>query len=152
MSDFLEGYGVADARRGRIIKRLILSVLGATAIGIILYFQFRNFGEERQASRFLSLLKKQDYQAAYRLWGCTPETPCRDYAYEKFLEDWGPKSPHADLSNLKVERTRSCDGGIIQILDFGKGDKVNLYVQRKDHVIGFAPWEFCNPRWQAPQP
>lgn len=150
MSDFLEGYGVADARRGRMIKRILLSVIGLAILGTALYFQFRNFREESQARLFFSLLKKQDYQAAYRLWGCTPETPCRDYAFDRFLEDWGPKSPHADLSNLKVEKTRSCDAGIIQILDFGKGEKVNLYVERKDRIIGFAPWEYCNPRWQAP--
>lgn len=150
MSEFLEGYGVADARRGRVIKWIILSLIAAAVLGTILYFQFRNFGEERQASLFFKLLKKQDYQAAYRLWGCTPETPCRDYAFEKFLEDWGPKSPHADLSSVKVEKTRSCPAGIIQIVDFGKGEKVNLYVQRKDRTIGFAPWEYCNPRWQAP--
>lgn len=150
MSEFLEGYGVADARRGRIIKRIVLSIVGLAILTTILYFQFRNFREEHQASLFFSDLKKGDYQSAYRLWGCTPESPCRDYAFDKFMEDWGPKSPHADLSAMKVEKTRSCDAGIIQIVDFGKGDKVNLYIQRKDRVIGFAPWEFCNPRWQAP--
>jgi hypothetical protein len=150
MADFLDGYGVADARREKRVKTIIWSLVGIAVLSVILYYQFRNFREERQSSLFLELLKKRDYQAAYALWGCTPETPCRDYALDKFLEDWGPKSPHADLSALKITKTRSCESGIIQILDFGKGETVNLLVQRKDKTIGFSPWEYCNPRWQAP--
>ena len=148
--DYLQAYGVTDARRERKIKLIAITLVVALIAGVVLYYQLRNFSEERQSSRFFDLLKKKDYAAAYRLWGCTPETPCRDYAYDKFLEDWGPQSPHADLSSLKVAKTRSCETGIIQILDFGKGETVNLYVQRKDKTLSFAPWEYCNPRWQAP--
>lgn len=150
MAGYLEGYGVDEARRGRLIKRIILSVIGVAILGTVLYFQFRNFAEERQVKRFRELLQSQDYQTAYSLWGCTAETPCRDYSYERFLEDWGSKSPHADVSAVKVEKTRSCDAGIIQIWDFGKDEKVFLYVKRTDKTLSFAPFEFCNPRFQAP--
>jgi hypothetical protein len=151
MSDFLEGYGVTDARREHRVKTIVWTVVGLIVVGIAGYLWLRNFREEHQAKLFFDLLRKQDYQAAYRLWGCTPETPCRDYAFDKFMEDWGPKSPHTGFDTMKVSKTRSCAAGIIQILDFGGGETVNLYVQRKDLVLSFSPWEFCNPRWQAPK-
>lgn len=152
MSDFLTGYGAADARRERFLKWLIGGLVALALIGAVSYYFLRDFRQERQAKLFFELLGKKDYQAAYRLWGCTPETPCRDYSFEKFNEDWGPKSPHADLSGLKVFKTRSCDGGVIRIVDISTDDRVMLFVDRTTLAISFAPWEFCNPRWQAPTP
>jgi hypothetical protein len=115
-----------------------------------LYFMLRNYEEEKQAKLFLGHLRNAHYEQAYRVWGCTEAKPCRDYSYEKFLEDWGPKSPHADLSRLEVTRTRSCSHGIIQTLRFGEKNEVLLWVDRSDLSLGFAPWPTCDPRIPAP--
>lgn len=150
MAGFLDSYGVGDARREKVVKWSAIAVVAVAAVASIFYFSFRNFSEKRQIERFVQLLRQKDYQAAYRLWGCSPETPCRDYPMEEFMKDWGPNSPHADMSALKIARMRSCSTGIIQTLDFGKGEEVNLWVERKDHSIGFAPWPICAPRMKAP--
>lgn len=150
MTGFLDDdYGVADARREKVIKRILVAAAIVIIAGLALFFGFRNFREKRQVERFVEFLRQNDYPAAYRLWGCTPERPCRDYPIEEFMKDWGPASPHADVSNVKITRTRSCSTGIIQTLDFGRGEEVNLWVERKDRMIGFAPWPVCSPKMKA---
>jgi hypothetical protein len=150
MAGFLDQYGVSDAKRERVWKRLLGAALLITVLGTVGYFIFRDWSEKAQAKKFFTLLEQKKYDDAYRLWGCDPAKPCRDYDMARFLEDWGPKSTHADPGKMKITATKSCKGGIIQILQYGEGDEVLLYVDRKDLVISFAPWPVCNPRWQAP--
>lgn len=152
MTGFLDSYGAGEERREKIVKRIVLGGLVALAIAVTLYFVFRNWGEYRQARMFLDLLKKQDYQSAYRLWGCTPATPCRDYRFERFMEDWGPQSPHGNTAAARIAKTRSCAGGVIYTLEYGKDDSLLLWVGREDKVLGYAPWPSCNPRMPAPGP
>lgn len=149
MSGFLDEYGVSDERREKVTKRVVLALVVLLVAAGSAYFYFRNWREERQARQFVELLRARDYPAAYALWGCSPEHPCRDYPIEEFLKDWGPQSPHANLSALRLTRTRSCSGGIIRTLDFGGGEIVNLWIERRDRTIGFAPWEVCAPRMQV---
>ncbi len=152
MAGYLDNYGVVDAKREKIRKKIVYTVLGLLVASTALYFTFRNYREEKQLSIFYDLLRQQKYQAAYEMWGCTDKTPCRDYSFTRFQEDWGPKSKHADLATMKVVKTKSCDSGIIQIVTFGGKDDVNLWVERKDRLIGFAPWPVCNPRLPGPPP
>jgi hypothetical protein len=149
LAGFLEGYGASDARREKIIKRTAIVVIIAAILGISGYFYFRDWREQRQAQKFFTLLRQEDYQAAYRLWGCDPSRPCRDYSMDSFLEDWGPKSPHK-LQDLKLGGKKSCPGGIIQSVQFGADDELNLWVNRGDLTLSFAPWPVCNPRWTPP--
>ncbi|HRJ19031.1 MAG TPA: hypothetical protein PLF84_08305 [Bryobacteraceae bacterium] len=152
MADFLNGYGEADAKRERVLKRIVLSLLALAVVGLLGWWISRDFSEKQQIRRFISLIGDKDYQSAYRLWGCDPAAPCRDYSFEKFLEDWGPKGVYTRQKPLKLADKRSCEGGIIQYVVYGDAeeDVVHLYVQRSDLTLGFAPWPVCNPRWQAP--
>jgi hypothetical protein len=91
MSGFLDpGYGVIEARRAKRIKLIAVSSISILIVASVLFFTFRNWRQERAVKQFLSLLKQQNYQDAYKLWGCTQETPCKYYPPEKFNEDWGP--------------------------------------------------------------
>ncbi len=146
MSGYLAEYGVKEARRERIIKRALLVVTLAAVVGGALYLQFRNYREKRQVKTFLTALEQHDYRRAYALWGCTDQKPCPDYSYQKFLDDWGPESDHADIKKVRITKTHSCEGGIIQILSFGGDEEVWLWVDRSDKTIGYSPWPMCNPR------
>lgn len=152
MSDFLQGYGETDARRERVFKRIILAAVALSVLAAAGWWFSRDFTEKQQISRFVQLLEKKDYGAAYRLWGCDPGDPCRDYSLDKFMGDWGPKGVYTRNQPLKLAEKRSCEGGIIQYIEYGKteDDVVHIYVQRSDLTLGFAPWPVCNPRWQAP--
>ncbi|MBI4877363.1 MAG: hypothetical protein HY822_22275 [Acidobacteria bacterium] len=153
MSGYLDSYGAGQERREKIVRRLLLGALAAAILAATLYFFFRNWREDRQLRAFLELVRKQDYPAAYQLWGCTQAAPCRDYRFEKFLEDWGPKNPRGAIAAARIAKTRSCDTGVIYTLEYGKNeDPLLLWVERKDRVLGYAPWPSCNPRMQAPGP
>ena len=142
MSGFLDdAYGATDARRERNVKRIVLGTLGAIVLAVLLYFWFRDYREEHQVRTFLSALSKSDYKSAYALWGCTDATPCRDYQYDKFLEDWGASSPHANASQARVTYTIGCDAGLLAELQFPEQKPVLLWVERNNDVLGFFPWK-----------
>jgi hypothetical protein len=146
MAGYLEKYGAGEEQREKLIKRVALLVAVVLIVGGVAYFLLRNYRETRQVKLFFELLGKKDYAAAYQLWGCTQTAPCRNYNLDKFMEDWGPRSPHASLSALKITKTRGCDTGVIFETNFGQGEPVYLWVDRATRNLGFAPWPVCNPR------
>ena len=150
MAGYLEAYGAGVDRRLKIYRWAALAAVAVLIVAVILYFQFRDYPEQKKIQGFLNSLQSQDYKAAYSYWGCSESHPCRQYSFEKFLEDWGPKSPHANARQAKLATKKSCTNGVIQFIEFPGQDDVQLWVERKDKVIGFAPWPVCNPRMQAP--
>jgi hypothetical protein len=152
MAEFLEGYGVADARRSRIFWRVALAAVLAVVIGLALYFALRTYPARRKVNEFLVDLRQKDYPAAYRLWGCAvPSSPCRDYTFEKFMEDWGPLGPRPGAASGAIARTRYCGPGVVVTLQYGQGSQVHLWYERKDSTIGSAPWPVCAPQPKAYQ-
>jgi hypothetical protein len=137
---FLEGYGLRDARREKYFKLGALAVVVALIVGPFLYLWLRDRTEKQKVQLFLELLRNRDYKAAYVLWGCTEEKPCRDYDFSKFMEDWGPGSPQANVASAKVNRTKHCDTGIVEFVAFPDQHEVKLWVERQNKTIGFAPW------------
>jgi hypothetical protein len=144
MADYLAGYGVEEAKRERMWKRSALIALATLVICLAGFFILRNHRQKAQIKTFLADLSRQDYRGAYQLWGCVPKSPCSDYTFDKFMEDWGPKGGH-NFSAVAIEKVRSCSSGVIFILNFGKNDEVDLWVDRTQRNIGFAPWPVCNP-------
>ena len=145
MPGYLDQYGAGEEERERIIRRVIVSVLAVTLAGSVLYFFFKNYKQESQAKVFFRELKQHNYQAAYRVWGCTETTPCRDYPYATFMEDWGPGSLRADVSSYHIRKSRACGSGVILTVDFGKNQEEKLWVEKQDLTIGFSPWPGCPP-------
>lgn len=174
MSDFLSGYGVEQERRERVIKRVVLALVIVLVAGGGAYLALRTYPARKQVNQFLECLRRQDYQSAYRMWGCTETSPCRDYTFEKFMEDWGPKSPHANAQAARIrsmnarscgpgvlytlgtiaahalgERGCDCGTGVIHTVTFPGGEEVALWYERKDKTLGFAPWPACLPKLKA---
>jgi len=61
MPGFLDTYGVADHRRGRLITRIVLSVLAIAAMGSASYLYFRTWSQEQTLKHFFAALDKQDW-------------------------------------------------------------------------------------------
>ncbi len=104
MGSYLDAYasaGQQSERRGRIVKRVAVTVLTAAVIVTAAYFGLRTWNQEHVVNQFLEDLKRKDYQSAYKLWGCTPETPCKDYPSDKFNEDWGSGQPVFECGDYK---------------------------------------------------
>ena len=141
MAGYLDEYGVTDARRERLRKRVIISGLLAVILGISAFFYFRNWGEERAVGRFVDLLQQQKYQEAYQFWQ-TPES-AKFYPPEKFAEDWGPSGAYKNIAALKVRGVDSCDAGVVFDVAYPGSDDFGLWVERKTKIISFAPWPRC---------
>jgi hypothetical protein len=142
MAGYLDAYGVSDQRRERLVKRIAIGTVSVVVIVAVLYFSLRTHNEERVVSQFLELLEHQQYQDAYKLWGC-PEN-CKFYAPDKFLEDWGPKSPYTQPSAFKIEHVDVCDDGVVFDLSYPKSsDDVGLWVNRATKFISFSPEPRC---------
>jgi hypothetical protein len=149
MSRYLETYGAREERREKFVKRLGLLLALLLLFGSTVYLLLRNYRETQQVKLFLELLRKQEFAAAYKLWGCTKSSPCSDYSMDRFLEDWGPKSTHADSSMSKITKTRGCATGVTVEAEFDKGPREYLWVDRQSRRIGFAPYApylVCNPK------
>jgi hypothetical protein len=149
MASYLDAYAAAgeqSARRALLVKRIIVSVLVAAVVVTIAYFALRTRSQERVVAQFLEDLQRKDYQTAYRLWGYTPETPSKDYPFDKFNEDWGPASPYANAAALKIEHVDFCDTGVVFNVTYPRQDTIGLWVDRSTNVIGFAPWIRCPGR------
>jgi hypothetical protein len=153
MADFLdESYGVEEARRGRLIKRVVLGVLIVAVVGTTGYFALRTHGQERVVDNFLKALRRQDYQGAYKMWGCTQDTPCKYYPPDKFAQDWGPSSSYSNAALFKVDNVDFCNTGVVFNLTYPHADDVYLWVERSTDVISFAPWGRCpGPHLQVGQ-
>jgi hypothetical protein len=148
MSGYLEQYGVEDARRLRILKRIALVGIILLIAGTSLYFVMRNYREKGQVNEFLAHLRAGNYEAAYQMWGC----PCPGYQFERFLEDWGPESPYGPPQSLRVEEASSCGSGtIVTLQGTGREEEVHLWVERDgSYTLGFSPWPVCNPVIRVP--
>ena len=140
MAGFLDQYGAGDERRGKIIKWIVLSVLGAVLIGGPLVFIFYDFRQENQVKRFFRLLEAHDYKAAYALWGCTDSQPCTGYSMSSFMDDWGPTR---DISAMRITRSRSCGSGVIVTVNFDQNRQERLWVEHGNLTIGFSPFPGC---------
>lgn len=146
MAGFLDEYGVAEARKEGLIKRIILFGLAAVLVGGGLYFYFRTWSQERTVKEFLAALSRKDFQGAYKMWGCTQDTPCRNYEPEKFNEDWGPSTPYANGSAAKIDNVDFCGDGVVFSISYPNAGPVSLWVERATNVISFAPWPRCPGR------
>jgi hypothetical protein len=142
MAGYLDQYGAGEEQRARKIKIAILSILAVAVTGGILFYIFKNYRQEQQVKHFFDLLSRKEYNAAYALWGCTDEKPCRDYPLEEFLKDWGPASGKADYH---IARSRSCGSGVILTVGYSDREQDLLWVERDELTIGFSPWPGCPP-------
>jgi len=164
MAGYLDQYGAGDERREKRNKLILICGGVAFAVLFLWFFFFvwdkteiiraepiarfaqilRNHRQEDRVKTFLDLLRQQNYQAAYALWGCTDTKPCRDYPFSEFEKDWGPNSSR-NLGSYSIPRSRSCGSGVIVTVDFGHNQEDALWVQRSDMTMGFSPFPNCAP-------
>jgi hypothetical protein len=146
---YLDVYGAAEekhARKIRLVKTSAIVLVAVLTVGTLLYAVFKNYSEERRVKSFLSLLQNHQYPEAYQLWGCSDTQPCPNYKYDKFLEDWGPKSAHSDQSSAKIVISQSCGTGVLLRVDYKGAEPMPLWVERDSKVVSYAPWPECPGR------
>ncbi|MBC7924423.1 MAG: hypothetical protein H7039_02095 [Bryobacteraceae bacterium] len=137
---YLEGYGVGQARQERLVAIIFASLIAVILAGVVFYFWQRDRTETQKVSAFLDALRIGDHKAAYTFWGCSYEQPCRDYPYSRFLEDWGTSTARLDAVSARSDGGQHCKAGRIEVVRYSDQREVQLWVERKTQVIGYAPW------------
>jgi hypothetical protein len=143
MAGYLDAYGVDDARREKAVKWIVISIVAIAIVTGIAYLVLQHWGEKQRAKEFLELLRKQDYRAAYQMFGCSDSNPCRDYPFESFMEDWGSQSV---ASQLRLGDTEECGTGVLINLVTPKEVEATLLVETETGRISYAPWPECPER------
>ena len=142
MAGYLDQYGAGDERRAAIIKRTLYVVVGLLVFTVLPWYLFKNHSQERRVKDFLELLRKHDYTAAYKTWGCDDPKVCSGYPYERFQEDWGAKST-ADPNQLRIEDSESCGSGVMLSVRANRDRQDTLWVEKSTGIISFAPTPVC---------
>jgi len=146
MPGYLEGYGAGEEQRERLVKRLLLWGGSAVILLAILYFTFHNWRQEQVVKQFFALLQQKNYQQAYALFGCTPEHPCKYYSPEQFTSEWGPGSPYADPSAIKIEHEDTCGNGVVFDVESPKTEGIGLFVDKETNTLSYAQAPRCPGR------
>ncbi|HEY7210981.1 MAG TPA: hypothetical protein VH477_11965 [Bryobacteraceae bacterium] len=150
MGAYLQNYGEGEERRSRIIKIIIFSVIGALILWWILYLVLHNHSEKQAVSRFLDQVNGHQYQQAYADWGCSERTPCPNYDYRRFLDDWGPQKKAS--SPWKIVSVDGCKAFVTVNVQAGGTELQSLGVERGTKTIMYAPAPECQePQWRWKQ-
>ena len=144
MGSYLQQYGEGDERRSQIIRRIIGVVVAVMVLAIAAYFLLKDFHEKSVARHFLADINAHQFEQAYREWGCTPQHPCRDYNYQRFLEDWGPQKKLE--SPWKIASTDSCKDFLTVNVQAKGSDLQSVMVARDTALMGYAPSPECQER------
>src|SRR5690242_21741163 len=109
MPGYLDQYGAGEEQRNRIIIRSIVTMVAVVIVSALAWYLLKNHHQEAVVKTFVEDLRRSDYQAAYRDWGCTTQKPCSDYSFDKFMEDWGPKGSAPAPGVLRISDSESCN-------------------------------------------
>jgi hypothetical protein len=144
VGSYLQQYGAGDELRSRVIKRIILSVVAAVVIGVTAYLFFHNFPEKQVAKHFLADVNNHRYAEAYRDWGCGKDHPCKNYDYNRFMEDWGPA--RQSRSPWKIASVDGCRTFVTVNVQADGSELQSLAIERENHELSFAPSPECQER------
>jgi len=143
MADYLADYGVKDQKRENRNKLIVRTVIGLALVGGLFWYFARTFREERAVKHFVSLLEAKDYPNAYTMWGCTVQAQCRDYNFDRFLEDWGPKSPYANAGEISTTLAEVCGNSVWITIKTPKTEELGLAIDPDTRLLSFTPAARC---------
>jgi hypothetical protein len=151
MPGYLDHYGAGEEERNSLIKRVVIWLAIALVVVTLGWYLLMNHHQEAVVKTFLQAVRKGDYQAAYRDWGCTAEKPCSGYEFPKFLNDWGPANASApgndsgppDASVLGLSDSESCNNGVLLTVNVNPKRTEKLWVDKSGDAISFAPYPIC---------
>jgi hypothetical protein len=144
MGSYLQSYGVGEERRNRTIKWLIIALILALLLTWFSYLFFHNYFETRTVKSFLAEVNDHKYEQAYKDWGCTEATPCPNYDFKRFLQDWGPNTKIT--SPWKVDSVDGCKTFVTVNVIAQGAELQSLGVERGAKTLMFAPSAECQER------
>jgi hypothetical protein len=143
MSGYLDQYGAGEEERNKVIIRSVAAIVAIVIIGALGWYLLKNHHQESVVKTFVDDLRKGDYQAAYREWGCTAQKPCSAYSFNNFMSDWGGGTTAPDPGILGVDDSESCNTGVLLTVSVNRTRTEKLWVDKNNDAISFAPYPIC---------
>lgn len=144
MGGYLEEYGTGEEKRNRIIVTSVVSVLVVALLGALGWYLTQNHKQEALVKHFLAAIRQGDLAGAYRIWGCTAQSPCKGYGFDKFQEDWGKtKNNPPDPALLSISDSEGCKSGVLLTVRVNASREEKLWVDKAQASISFAPYPQC---------
>ena len=122
-----------DPVRERRKKRLLIAAAIVLVVAPILYFELKNWPEERAVKRFLSALQEENYQRAYEIWKPSPS-----YRFQDFLRDWGKGSEVGKVTSFEITNSRERGSGVV-ITALINRKETRIWVEKRDKSLSFPP-------------
>ena len=123
-----------DPRWERRKKQILTAVLVFVIVAPILYYEFKNWPEERVVKRFLAALEQEDYKGAYGIWSPQPS-----YRYEDFLRDWGKASEYGKVASFAISESHEKGSGVIVTARINQKE-ARIWVEKSDKKLSFPPF------------
>ena len=118
----------------RLKKQLLIGIPLALLLAGYLYYEFKNYPEERAVSQFLAALEQKDYQRAYQLW-----KPSKYYSFENFSQDWGPQGVQGAITDFDITNSRARGSGVLVYVRLNGQKDISLWVETSDKSLSFPP-------------
>jgi len=123
-----------DPAKERRRRRQITAVAFALMLGGYLYYELKNYPEERKVQLFFEALKRQDFQQAYQLW-----QPASSYTFKDFSQDWGPNGEAGPVQQFHITGSTGRGSGVVVRVRVNGQKEVLLWVEKKDKSLSFPP-------------
>ena len=121
--------------RERRNRRILIGAILLLVVVALLYWQFKNYPQERAAKRFLAALERQEYREAYDIWKPDPFS----YRYQDFMRDWGPEGEYGKVERFQMTGSRSRGSGVIVTFHIN-GKEARIWVEKTDKSLSFPPF------------
>lgn len=121
---------VAQRRRRYAIIALVFCIL----FGGWLFYEFKNYPEERQVKHFFEALEQQQYQAAYEIW-----KPASSYTFKDFSQDWGPEGLYGKVDSFHLTGSTARGSGVVVRVRVNGTEEILIWVEKKDKSLSFPP-------------
>lgn len=118
----------------RLKKRLLIGIPLFLILSGYLYYEFKNYTEERAVSQFLSTVVQGDYQKAYKLW-----QPSKYYTFENFEQDWGPDGEEGPIRQFDITDSHARGSGVVVYIKLNGKKEISLWVEKSDKSLSFPP-------------
>ena len=123
-----------DPKAERRKKVLMIAIPLAAILSGFLYYELKNFPEERAVGRLLSALEKQDYQQAYQIW-----QPSKYYSFGSFSQDWGPQGLEGTIRDYQITASHERGSGVLVEIQLNGQKEISLWVEKSNKSLSFPP-------------
>jgi hypothetical protein len=123
-----------DPRKERRKKQIWIAIGVFVLVAPILYYEFKNWTEERAVQHFLAALEQENYQGAYQIWGPGPS-----YHYQDFLRDWGKSSEYGKVQSFAISSSHAMGSGVVVTARINQKE-ARIWVEKSDKRLSFPPF------------